>query len=128
MLVVEDTVANQQLMQLLLTRMGHVFTLAASGFAAVERYHGEEFDLVLMDVQMPGMDGIQTTKELRRIEREQGGVRRVPILALTADTRGEMQPKCLEAGMDGFLTKPIVLETLSQALRKVQRGKAESQA
>jgi CheY-like chemotaxis protein len=109
-LVAEDNTMNQRLIQELLRRAGHRVKLVGDGRAALDQLALEHFDLVLMDVQMPGMDGIEAVKLLRA--REVGGSRRVPVVALTAQAMNGDAERCLEAGMDSYITKPFDLVEL----------------
>jgi PAS domain S-box-containing protein len=119
-LVAEDNEINALLMRSLLTRLGHHAVVTTNGEEALEswlaaRSAGAPYDLVLMDIQMPQLDGIETTKRLRAREAGQPG-RQTPILALTANTLVEDRYACFEAGMDGFLIKPLDREKLAEAL------------
>ncbi len=119
-LVAEDNEINALLMRSLLSRLGHRCVITTNGEEALESWlsaesAGAPYDLVLMDIQMPKLDGIETTKQIRR--REAGRrARRTPILALTANTLVEDRYACFEAGMDGFLVKPLDREKLADAL------------
>jgi PAS domain S-box-containing protein len=119
-LVAEDNEINALLMRSLLTQLGHHAVITTNGEAALESWQsaesaGSPYDLVLMDIQMPGLDGIETTRRIRA--REAGKqVRPTPILALTANTLAEDRYACFEAGMDGFLVKPLDREKLTEAL------------
>ncbi len=119
-LVAEDNEINALLARALLTRLGHRPTLATDGDAAVNAWLaaarcGMPYDLVLMDVQMPGTDGIAAARKIRASENDAGG-QRVPIVALTANALDEERDACLAAGMDGFLTKPLDRERLAAVL------------
>jgi len=119
-LVAEDNDINALLMRSLLTRLGHHAVIATNGEAALESWQaarsaGTPYDLVLMDVQMPQLDGIEAAKRIRAAEAGQPG-RHTPILALTANTLVEDRYACFEAGMDGFLIKPLDRDKLSEAL------------
>jgi CheY-like chemotaxis protein len=119
-LVAEDNEINALLMRSLLTRLGHHAVITTDGEAALESWlaaksAGSPYDLVLMDIQMPQLDGIETTKRIRQREAAEPG-RRTPILALTANTLVEDRYACFEAGMDGFLIKPLDREKLAEAL------------
>ena len=122
-LVAEDNEINALLARALLTRLGHRPVIAGNGEAAVEswiaaRAAGEPFDLVLMDVQMPGMDGLEAARRIRAAE-TQAGDRPVRMLALTANAQSEDRAACLAAGMDGLLVKPLDRERLREALDAV---------
>ena len=119
-LVAEDNEINALLMRSLLTRLGHHPVITTNGEEALESWHAAKsaetpYDLVLMDIQMPGLDGIETTKRIRAREAGQPG-RQTPILALTANTLVEDRYACFEAGMDGFLIKPLDRDKLTDAL------------
>jgi CheY-like chemotaxis protein len=119
-LVAEDNEINALLMRSLLTRLGHHTVITTNGEEALESWLAAKsaaapYDLVLMDIQMPQLDGIETTKRIRAREADQSG-RRTPILALTANTLVEDRYACFEAGMDGFLIKPLDREKLAEAL------------
>jgi PAS domain S-box-containing protein len=119
-LVAEDNEINALLIRSLLSRLGHHAVIATNGEEALESWlsaksAGSPYDLVLMDIQMPQLNGIETTKRIRGLEAGQPG-RRTPILALTANTLVEDRYACFEAGMDGFLIKPLDREKLAEAL------------
>ena len=119
-LVAEDNEINALLMRSLLTRLGHHAVIATNGEAALESWlaaksAGTPYDLVLMDIQMPQLDGIEAAKRIRAREAGQPD-RRTPILALTANTLVEDRYACFEAGMDGFLIKPLDRDKLAEAL------------
>jgi CheY-like chemotaxis protein len=117
-LLVEDNPINQQVAVRLLEKHGHRVTVASNGREALDTLSGGTdragFDVVLMDVQMPEMDGFEATAAIR--QREQGSGRRLPIVALTANALTDDRQKCLEAGMDGYVTKPVQPSLLMQAL------------
>jgi signal transduction histidine kinase/CheY-like chemotaxis protein len=119
-LVAEDNAVNQRVVQRILDRAGHVVALACDGAKAVEVYASGSYDLILMDVQMPVMDGFEATAAIRALER--GGRERTPILALTAHALSGDRQRCLDYGMDGYLQKPIdtreLLATLSRLFAK----------
>ena len=113
-LVAEDSRTNQKLAARLLERQGHDVTLVNNGKEAVEAIRRGLFDLVLMDVDMPVMDGLAAARAIRTYESRRGT--RLPIVAVT--TRNNRQD-CLEAGMDGHLNKPLRLDVLNRALSSV---------
>jgi CheY-like chemotaxis protein len=105
-LVAEDNAVNQRLAVSLLERRGHGVAVAADGRQAVDATSREHFDVVLMDVQMPVMGGLEATSAIRARERAAGSAR-LPIIAMTAHTMAGDRERCLEAGMDGYVAKPI---------------------
>ncbi len=114
-LVVEDNPTNRRLLVRQLARLGCAADEAATGDEALEALRADDYGLVLMDCQMPGRDGLETTAEVRRLE---AGRRRVPIVALTANATDADRRRCLESGMDDFMTKPATLESLHAALER----------
>ena len=122
-LVAEDSPVNQKLALAVLRKMGHQVTLAATGTAAVETWKHEAFDLVLMDIQMPEMDGLEATRNIRALERPGGA--RTPIIAMTAHAMGGDRERCLEAGMDDHVAKPINRADLAAAIYRHTRAAAE---
>ena len=122
-LVAEDNDINALLARALLVRLGHRPTIAANGAAALESWRaslsaGAPYDLVLMDVHMPEVDGIEATRRIRAAEQDIGAAR-TPIIALTANASGDDRDACLDAGMDGFLVKPLDRERLADVLASV---------
>jgi CheY-like chemotaxis protein len=116
-LLAEDNPMNQKLATRLLEKRGHKITTVANGREAVEAVNQNHFDLVLMDVQMPEMDGWKATQAIRHKEEVTGG--HIPILALTAHAMKEYEERCYQAGMDGFLTKPLLPQQLYEAVESV---------
>jgi two-component system, sensor histidine kinase and response regulator len=103
-LLAEDNAVNRRLAQRLLEKHGHTVLLAEDGWQVLQILDCETVDLVLMDLQMPGMDGLEATAEIRRCEKPG---ERLPIIALTAHAMSGDREQCLAAGMDGYLSKPI---------------------
>jgi signal transduction histidine kinase len=110
-LVVDDNIVNQKVASGLLKKIGCETQVAPDGRAAVELVLREPFDLVLMDCQMPDMDGFQATRAIRRTSN-------IPIVAMTGEVRMEEREKCLEAGMNGHISKPVSLGSLTEAVNK----------
>jgi two-component system sensor histidine kinase/response regulator len=113
-LLAEDVAANQMLVVRTLEKRGHLVEVAKNGREAVERVQSMKFDVILMDVQMPEMDGFQATAAVRAM----GNGSYVPIIALTAHAMAGDEEKCLAAGMDGYLAKPLELAALVQAVEQ----------
>ena len=109
----EDNEVNQKVVSRMLERLGHRSEVAINGRDALDRAKTGTFDLILMDCQMPEMDGFEATA---RIRAALAGRRRIPILALTANASDADRQRCLEAGMDAHLSKPLKLERLAEAL------------
>lgn len=120
-LVVEDNPINQRLVMAFLEEAGHTAVLAASGREALAALERQSFDVVLMDVEMPDMDGFQTTAAIRALGESTGS--RLPILAMTAHSNPEDRDRCLAAGMDGYIAKPMRFEELIELIeRSALRG------
>jgi PAS domain S-box-containing protein len=120
-LLAEDNAVNQRLIQRMLEKMGHAVSIAMHGALALEFLQRDEFDLVLMDMRMPVMDGLEATRRIRASE--VGSERHIPIVALTANAFEEDREACLKAGMDGFLVKPISAVSLREAVERFAADK-----
>jgi len=114
-LLAEDNLVNQRVAVAVLKKLGVAPALAENGLEACAAAEREPFDLILMDCQMPEMDGFEAT---RRIREREGGARRTPILAMTANAMPGDRERCLEAGMDDYLAKPIAIRDLKHALQR----------
>jgi CheY-like chemotaxis protein len=125
-LLAEDNVVNQKVAVSLLSRLGHQVTVAEDGQAAVDTYAGAAFDLVLMDVQMPTLSGYDATRRIRELEKTTGG--RIPIIAMTARAMKGDRERCLEAGMDDYMSKPIHGAHLQEVLRRTLSASASAAA
>lgn len=125
-LLAEDSPTNQLLATANLQKAGHTVTVAKNGRLAVEAFEGGEFDIILMDVAMPEMDGIEATLAIREIEAERGG--HIPIVAMTAFAMNEYREKCAAAGMDSYATKPISVVELNRAIAPFMMAKEQAQA
>ena len=119
-LLAEDNVVNQKLAIRLLEQDGHQVTLAQNGKDAISLLKQSAFDLVLMDVQMPEMDGLSAAAAIRK--QEEVSRLHVPIIALTAHATKEDFDKCLRAGMDAYVAKPVSSKNLRQTIRHVLNG------
>jgi CheY-like chemotaxis protein len=120
-LVADDAPVNIDLLVNVLGRAGHQLVTAENGQLAVDRYAEGVFDLVLMDIQMPVLTGLQATREIRKIENERGSPR-VPIIALTADVDAELRFVAVDAGMDGFIMKPLDMALLKAEMTRLVGG------
>ncbi len=125
-LVVEDNALNRKLAGMMLQRLGHHAIFAENGRHAMEKLAGQSFDIVLMDLRMPELDGFETTKAIRAKEAESGQSIALPIIALTANAEEEEKQNCMEAGMNDFLTKPLDLRTLEATLKRVRSDRSRA--
>jgi CheY-like chemotaxis protein len=116
-LLAEDNPINQKLAVRLLEKQGHSVTVANDGVQAVAAVEDGEFDLVLMDVQMPNMSGLEATAAIRTLERGTG--KHVPIVAMTAHAMKGDQERCVGAGMDGYVSKPIRPDNMLEVIARV---------
>jgi PAS domain S-box-containing protein len=119
-LLAEDNSVNQRLATRVLEREGHQVQVAASGREAIALLEHDEFDLVLMDIQMPDLDGLQTTARIREMERSSG--KRLPIVAMTAQIGDSDRQRCLKAGMNAYVSKPIRIADLMNLIESVVPG------
>ena len=113
-LLAEDNVVNQKVALTMLNRLGHHADPVADGHEVLRALQQAPYDLVLMDVQMPEMDGLEATRRVRQLEQKTG--HHIPILAMTANAMAGDREECLEAGMDDYVAKPVRLEDLAQKL------------
>ena len=116
LLVAEDTAANQKVIRAILERRGHAVTIVETGVEALETVQDREFDAILMDIQMPFMDGIQATKAIRSLK---GRYASIPIIAMTAHARLEDRRRCLKSGMTGYVSKPIHARKMIQLIERL---------
>jgi len=123
-LVAEDNAVNQRLIKRMLEKMGHAAELASTGQAAVEAWEEKKFDLILMDLQMPELNGFEAAAAIREKEKIAGT--RTPIIALSAHAQQEVEEECREADMDGYLSRPIKLAELVATIEMVgERARAQ---
>jgi CheY-like chemotaxis protein len=116
-LVAEDNLVNQKVALAMLGKMGHQVTIANNGVDAIALSGDGEFDLILMDVQMPEMDGFEATRQIRR--RELGGRRHLPIIAMTANAMDGDRERCMASGMDDYISKPINSQSLAETISRL---------
>ena len=119
-LLVEDNLLNQKFASATLRKQGHKIDIAENGKTAIEKFEKNEYDLILMDIQMPIMDGITASKKIREIEDERNSKNKVKILAVTAYAMENDRQKCLTAGMDEYLTKPFKPDELCDMINKLK--------
>ncbi|KAI8884492.1 hypothetical protein K501DRAFT_247852 [Backusella circina FSU 941] len=115
-LLAEDNIVNQKLAVRILEKFGHEIETVANGKLAVEAFECKNFDMILMDVQMPIMGGFEATQKIRELEQQTG--LRIPIIALTAHAMIGDREKCLQSGMDEYVTKPLRFPDLIAAIKK----------
>tara|TARA_R110002049_G_scaffold4601_6_gene32931 strand:- start:149460 stop:152999 length:3540 start_codon:yes stop_codon:yes gene_type:complete len=120
-LVAEDGIANQKVAVGMLTKHGHDVTLATNGEEAIDRWRNGEFDAILMDVQMPAVNGLEATRQIRELE-QQLNRKRTPIVAMTAHAMKGDRERCLQAGMDGYLSKPVRSDELYHQLLSIHQA------
>jgi CheY-like chemotaxis protein len=115
----EDNHINQMVALRTLRKMGHQVAVASNGVEALERLAESDYDLVLMDVEMPHLDGVETTLRIRRSEGVPSDRAEIPIIALTAHALKGFRERCLAAGMNDYVTKPLRTEDLESVLFRV---------
>jgi CheY-like chemotaxis protein len=125
LLLAEDNKVNQTLAIRLLEKLGHKVTLANNGIEALHHWQEEKFDAILMDVDMPEMNGYEATERIRELEKSSGT--HIPIVAMTAHAMQGAREECLRHGMDSYLTKPIDTEALWQELNILAQGRTEDE-
>lgn len=117
-LLVEDNELNQKFAVAVLRKLGHQIDVAENGLIALEKIKGKNYDIILMDIQMPEMNGIEATRAIRQLEALEGG-KHVPIVAVTAFALEQDRKNCADAGMDDFLAKPYKPHELEQKINDV---------
>jgi CheY-like chemotaxis protein len=124
-LIAEDNIANQKVLKRILQKLGYHADVVADGNEAVKTLKTTPYDLVLMDIQMPELNGLEATAVIRQMEKKSGT--HMPIIAVTAHALHGEKERCLAAGMDGYLSKPIQIKSLSEAIQE-QLTSAEKEA
>ena len=114
-LIAEDNAINQRVVAIMLSRLGYSTDVASEGSVVLEMLQKQHYDLVLMDCQMPGMDGYEATKAIRALPSE---VSKIPIIAVTANALSGQRERCLDVGMNDYISKPMQIELLASTLRK----------
>jgi CheY-like chemotaxis protein len=118
-LLAEDNAVNQKFAVRAIQKAGHEVAVANNGREAVDAWQRDRYDVVLMDVQMPEMDGLEATRTIRALEQERGSEQAIPIIAMTANAMKGDRERCLEAGMNGYVSKPVKRETLFAEITRV---------
>lgn len=119
-LLVEDNLLNQRIVMFSLKKYNHEVIIANNGVEAIERFREQKFNVILMDIMMPVMDGLEATVKIREEEQLTGAEKRTPIIALTANTMDNDRDKCISYGMDEFMTKPFDMEKLKTIFRELE--------
>jgi len=119
-LLVEDNLLNQRIVTFSLKKYNHEVIIANNGVEAIEKFSEQKFDVILMDIMMPVMDGLEATVKIREIEMVNNFERRTPIIALTANTMDNDRDKCISYGMDEFMAKPFDLEKLNAIFNELK--------
>ena len=119
-LLVEDNILNQRVVTFSLKKYNHEVVIANNGVEAIEKFRETKFDVILMDIMMPVMDGIEATVKIREIERLDQNDIRTPIVALTANTMDNDRDKCISYGMDEFMAKPFDIEKLNSIFTELK--------
>ena len=118
-LLAEDNAVNQKFAIRTIEKAGHSVVVANNGREAIDAWEQDRFDVVLMDVQMPEMDGLEATSRIRELEQERGVAPRTPIIAMTANAMKGDKERCLQSGMDGYVSKPVKRQTLFAEIERV---------
>ncbi len=106
-LLVEDNLINQKIAKLMLQKFDQIIDVAENGLIAVEKFRNDTYDLILMDLHMPELNGFEATRKIREFEQENKRKEKVRIYAMTASSLQDESENCLSAGMDGYLSKPF---------------------
>lgn len=119
-LLVEDNMLNQRIVTFSLKKLKHEVFIANNGLEAVEQFKKASFDVILMDIMMPVMDGLEATQKIRGIELENKIEKRTPIIAITANTMDNDRDKCISYGMDEFMAKPFDMDKLNSIFKQMK--------
>ena len=116
-LLAEDNLVNQRVALAFVRKLGYQVSVANDGNEALQKFETEGADLILMDINMPDLDGFEATRRIRRLEEERG-LKRTPIIAVTAHALSESVARCLDAGMDDHIAKPIFFDDLKTMMAR----------
>ena len=117
-LLVEDSKSNRELFSIILDDIGYEVETAENGSVAVDAFESNNYDLILMDCEMPIMDGFEATKRIRILEKKNKSLTTIPIIALSARALDRDKEECFEAGMDDYIKKPVSLSKFSSILKE----------
>jgi CheY-like chemotaxis protein len=117
-LLVEDNELNQKFAIAVIRKLGYEMDIASNGLIGVQLFKENTYDLILMDIQMPEMNGIEATQAIRQLEASEGSGKHVPIIAVTAFAMEQDKRNCMEAGMDDFIAKPYKPFELEQKIKQ----------
>jgi two-component system, sensor histidine kinase len=120
-LLAEDNIVNQKIAGFIFARLGVVFDIASNGQEAFEMYQQQQYDLILMDMQMPVMDGLEATRKIRLFEKASAHPHKTFIVALTANDISEKKQDCIESGMNDFMEKPFQEDVLRELFSRTYK-------
>ena len=118
-LLVEDNILNQRITTFSLKKFNHEVDIANNGLEAVNKYRDNNYDVILMDIMMPVMDGLEATFQIRKYEKETEGKQHTPVIAITANTLDNDRDKCLATGMDEYMAKPFDMNRLNEIFKEL---------
>ncbi len=118
-LLVEDNILNQKITSFGLKKFCHQVEIANNGLEAIDMFKDSDYDVVLMDIMMPVMDGYEATSKIRDYEKQRGLIKSTPIIAITANTLDNDRDKCLSIGMDEFMPKPFDINRLNEIFKEL---------
>ncbi|MGF7137923.1 response regulator [Roseimarinus sediminis] len=118
-LLVEDNILNQRITTFSLKKFNHEVDIANNGLEAVNKYREKTYDVILMDIMMPVMDGLEATFQIRKFEKENDNKHHTPVIAITANTLDNDRDKCLATGMDEYMAKPFDMNRLNEIFKEL---------
>lgn len=118
-LLVEDNILNQRITTFSLKKFNHEVDIANNGLEAVNKYREKDYDVILMDIMMPVMDGLEATFQIRKYEKENESKNHTPVIAITANTLDNDRDKCLATGMDEYMAKPFDMNRLNEIFKEL---------
>jgi osomolarity two-component system sensor histidine kinase NIK1 len=118
-LLVEDNILNQRITTFSLKKFNHEVDIANNGLEAVNKYREKDYDVILMDIMMPVMDGLEATFQIRKYEKENDDKKHTPVIAITANTLDNDRDKCIATGMDEYMAKPFDMNRLNEIFKEL---------